>query len=197
MSCSHRHRVESMVAKEDLAAWLRGLADAVAAGELPLEGGAVCLEGCRSLKISLKDAGPQMRAKISLRFHRDAPGAAALEAQGQAAPPEVQDAPVESPEGLTGHPRYKSLKKHMKQTFRAIGQTLAAGELPPALEAGSFIMDARLMVTYAGKGDEFYGAFLEKVEALEAALAARDIQAATALHQDMARIKRQCHSGHA
>lgn len=184
MSGSRKHRVETLVPREDMAAWLHGVADAVAAGELPQNGGAVCLEGCRSLKISLKDDGLQMRAKISIRFSREAA-------------PARQGCPVAKPSGEELRPQYKALKKHMKQTFKSIGQALAVSALPADLEAQSFVVDAKLMVTYAGKGDAFYSVFLEKVEAFEAALAARNVEAAAALHREISGIKRECHGRHA
>ena len=184
MSGSRKHRIETVVSRQDMAAWLQGVAGAVAAGELPFEGGTLNLENCRSLKISLKERGADMRARISVRLARETDRGA----QGGEAATAV------APESL---PRYNSLKKHMKQTFRTIGQALAAGQLPLDLEARSFIVDARLMVTYAGKGDDFYGAFLGKVEAFEAALAAGDAAAANALHQELAALKRECHRRHA
>jgi len=185
MTRSPKHVTEVLLPKEEVSHWLHTIAEAVAAGELPQDGGPIPLGGCRRLKISLKDAGPQMRAKLSVSLHRSPSGTVSEELR--------QDKPGRG----DAHPRFKSLKKHMKQTFRAIGQAIAAQTLPPALEASSFIADSKLMVTYAGKGEEFYAAYLEKTEAFEAALAAGNLEAVTALYQDLARLKHDCHGRHA
>lgn len=186
---SSKQKIEFLLTKEEVPDWLHTMADAVAAGVLPQSGGsAIDLGGCRSLKISLKDSGPQMRAKISVSFHRPS-----LEGAIEGRPETIREV---QPGHEGPHPKYKSLKKHMKQTFRALGQAIMAGNLPPALEASSFIADSKLMVTYAGKGDEFYAAYLEKTEAFEAALASGNMEALTALYQDLARLKRECHSRH-
>ena len=85
----------------------------------------------------------------------------------------------------------------MKQTFKSIGQALAAGQLPPVVEAQSFIADSRLMVEYRGKGDDFYEAYRDQTLAFETALDAADLDGLRAAYEALARIKRDCHSRHA
>jgi len=191
-----KYKSEAVVEKSALAGWLRELADGVEAGELPSQNGPVSLEGCRGMKLSVKHGlGETLDVKLSVKFLKPpkAPGAAASD--------EFGGYPDDGEEGEPGDeealPKYKSLKKHMKQTFKAIGAALAAGQVPPALEAQSFIADSRLMVSYPGKGDEFYAAYLEKTEAFQAALDAADIEAMKALHQELAQLKRDCHSRYA
>jgi XXXCH domain-containing protein len=189
MSMSNKHKSEATLEKSELPGWLRGLADALEAGELAGESGPVSLEKYRSLKISLKETfDGKVRAKLGVKFPRPA-----LVLAGEPGEPGEEMEPGEG-EAL---PKYKSLKKHMKQTFRTIGAALLAGQLPPALEAQSFIADSRLMVSYPGKGDEFYAAYLEKTNALEAALSAQDLEAAKALYHELAQLKRDCHSRYA
>lgn len=187
---SNKFKSEFMLEKGGLAGWLRTLAEAVEAGELPAETGPVSLSGYRSLKLSFEeDLDGKVLARLSVKYPK--PPEAVPGAQPGAEP---EEAPGKAEEGL---PKYKSLKKHMKHTFKAIGLALGAGRIPPALEAGSFLADAKLMVGYADKGEEFYGPFREKVEAFEAALAASDLEAMKALYRDLAQIKRDCHSRHA
>jgi XXXCH domain-containing protein len=194
-----KYKSEATIEKTALGGWLRELADAVEAGELPAQGEAVSLEGCRGMKLSVKHGfGDTLRVKVSVKFPKPvvarAPLGAGVEAEFGGFPDDGEDA--ES--GETGAlPKYKSLKKHMKQTFKAIGAALMAGQVPPALEAQSFIADSRLMVSYPGKGDEFYAAYLEKTDAFQAALEAADIEAMKALYRDLAQLKRDCHSRYA
>ena len=187
MSISNKHKSEKVLDKSELAGWLRDLAAAVDVGELPGETGAASLEGFRSLKLSFKPGlDGKVMAKLSVKFPKTAAGALA------------EGAEEDDDEDESGAlPKYKSLKKHMKQTFKAIGVALNAGQMPPGAEAQSFIADSRLMVSYPGKGDEFYAGYLEKTNAFEAALASSDLEALKALHRELAQLKRDCHSRYA
>lgn len=192
-----KYKSEATVEKAALAGWLRELADAVESGELPAPdaaGDPVSLEGCKGMKIGVRHGfGDSLRVKLSVKFPKPPKtlGSATTGEPGEPGDDEEED------EGTGLLPKYKSLKKHMKQTFKAIGAALAAGQMPPALEAQSFIADSRLMVSYPGKGDEFYAAYLEKTEAFQAALEASDLEAMKALYQELAQLKRDCHSRHA
>ena len=196
MSITGKHKSEILLEKEALAGWLRDLADSVQAGELPGSAGPISLEGYRKLEISFKETfGGNVQVKLSVKFPKPS-----YELTGQALPESAASAEdsFEAPgESSGGFPKYKSLKKHMKQTFKAIGLALAAGQMPPELEARSFLADSMLMIGYSGKGDEFYGLYQEKVLAFQAALAASDMEAMKALYQELAQIKRDCHSRHA
>jgi len=187
MSNSNKHKSEKKLDKSELAGWLRDLAAAVESGELPGETGAVSLEGYRSLKLSVKQGfDDAFLAKLSVKFPKNATG-------GMAEAGREDDDEDES----GALPKYKSLKKHMKHTFKAIGIALNAGQIPPEAEAQSFIADSRLMVSYPGKGDEIYAAYLEKTNAFEAALGTSDLETLKALYRDLAQLKRDCHSRYA
>ncbi len=187
MSMTAKHKAEIILEKDGVSAWLRELADGVDAGELASPSGPVSLEGMKGLKVAFKESfDGRVRAKLSVKFPK--PVSPLI---GEPGVPDED----EGEEGAL--PKYKSLKKHMKQTFKAIGMALNAGQLPPDLEARSFIADSRLMVSYPGKGDEFYAAYLEKTEAFEAALAASDVESLKTLYQELAQLKRDCHSRYA
>jgi XXXCH domain-containing protein len=196
MSMTGKHKTEITLEKNALAGWLRGLADSVQAGELPAETGSICLEGYKKMEISFKESyGGNVQVKLSVKFPKPSFG---VLPQGEAAGEAIGEEAVEAPgSAQSGLPKYKSLKKHMKQTFKAIGMALTAGQAPPELEARSFLADSMLMVSYSGKGDEFYGAYQGKVQAFEAALNASDLEAMKALFHELAQIKRDCHSRHA
>jgi len=193
---SNKHKSDITLEKSELGQWLRDLATAVEAGELPCEAGPVSLEGYKSVKFSFKETfGGKVRAKVSVKFPKPAWTAPAAPGMEPAGPEAVFEA--EEPAEGGPLPKYKSLKKHMKYTFKAIGAALTAGQMPPVPECQSFIADSKLMVSYQGKGDEFYGAYLEKTVAFEAAVAAGGLEAMKALYLELAQLKRDCHSRHA
>ena len=193
MNMTGKQTSEAMIDRDGLPQWLRELAAAFDAGELPGPAGTLGLQGWRGLKISIKEGfGGQMRAKISVKF----PKASGQFLSGQALAG-GEGADDDDDDDCGSLPKYSSLKKHMKQTFKAIGQALTAGQAPPEAETRSFIADSRLMVSYPGKGDEFYGVYMEQALAFEAAFNARDMEAMKAAYQELARLKRECHSRHA
>ena len=198
MSMTGKHKIEFAIPENGLADWLRALAAQIDAGELTPGEEPVSLEGYRGMKISVKPAfGGELRAKLSIKFPKPVRSAASVLEPGVVEPGIVEGEDEDEDEGEGEMPRYKSLKKHMKSTFKTIGAALAAGQTPPAAEFASFIADSKLMVAYPGKGDEFYPEYLEKTQALEAAFAAGDLEAMQAMHQELARLKRECHSRHA
>lgn len=173
-------KAQCLVPKAELADWLRALAD----GAPALDGQALPMEGFRSLKISMKDAGEAYKVKVAVKFPKP---------EGEASP----DVEATDEDESADTPRYKSLKKHMKQTFKVIGEALAADALPPELETVSFLSDARLMVSYPDKGDPDYPPFVAAIEAFETALINQDMQAVKAAYQELDRLKKACHERYA
>ncbi|MHC1790515.1 GAK system XXXCH domain-containing protein [Solidesulfovibrio sp.] len=182
---------------------LRALADLTAraaCGELVIGEETVPLADCSSLKISIKHFGASSMLKVALKF--PALGLDALPAPDADPDP---DSPGESEPSqetamrsdTSGRPKYKSLKKRMKGTFKAITMDLRAGQVPNADIAASFIADSRLMTRYAGKGDAFYPAYDAEVDRFEAAAAAGDLEAMTSSAAALGRMKKECHSRHA
>jgi XXXCH domain-containing protein len=142
------------------------------------------LAGAREIKFACKfQPDGSGRLKISVKYPKPDTG------------PEEQQCGDEK--GDDGLPKYKSLKKHMKHTFKSMGRALAAGAMPDGLEAQSFIADSKLMVEYRGKGDEFYEAYKAKTLEFEMALASMDLDAVRLAYEGLARVKRECHSRHA
>jgi len=197
MSMTGKHKVEFVVPENGLAEWLRTLADQVEAGDVGTAEAPVSLEGFRGMKFSVK-RGPAegLRVKLSVKFPKPA-GLAPVKDLGLAGEATGPEGSEDDDEGEGELPKYKSLKKHMKSTFKTIGAALTAGQLPPAAEFQSFVADSRLMVAYPGKGDSYYPAYLEKTRAFEAAFAAGDLEALKAVFQELAQLKRECHSRHA
>ncbi|NMC49263.1 MAG: GAK system XXXCH domain-containing protein [Desulfovibrio sp.] len=171
--------------RNELAAFLRQLADEAQQGALSFPGGPVGLSGMKALKITIKDAGPGLRAKVRIKFPKpDTP-----DASRGGRRPALQASPV--------RPRYNSLKKRMKRNFKDIGAALAAGFAPKSELVATFVADSRLMTTYRGKGDEAYPAYLEAVSAFAAAAAAGDVEAMVPAYRELAAGKKRCHARYA
>jgi len=182
---------------------LRALADLTAqagAGRLVIGDETVDVGDCASLKIGIKHFGASSLLKVSLRYPAlgaDAlPTPAGLEAESvpPAGPDTAEAAATAAPEA---RPRYKNLKKGMKQTFKGVVAALRAGVAPDAALLGEFIAASRTMTSYPGRGDAFYPAYDAEIDRLEAAAAAGDVQAMTASAAALDRMKKECHSRHA
>jgi len=181
-------KIELNMDRAGLSGWLMDLATGFDKGEFLLEEAPIALERFKSLKLSFKqNADGTLGVKLSVKYPKST-------CADGTTPNDVEEQDDASGMSL---PKYKSLKKHMKQTFKSIGLALSAGQLPPDLEARSFVADSRLMLEYQGKGDEFYDAYREGTLGFEAALAAADLDALRAAYQSLAQIKRDCHSRHA
>lgn len=195
MSMTGKIKKQSLLAPEELAAWLRRMADAVEDGSLPADGDAdeaVPLEGWLGIKLSVKRAlSDGVRAKLSVKFPKAPAGSSEQLLDGE--PSDTDDADM----GEGAPPRYTSLKKHMKYTFKIIGAALSAGQGPPAAETRSFIADSLLMLTYSGKGEPHYPEYARHTQGFEAAFAAGDLEGMKASYQELARLKRECHARYA
>ena len=184
-------RVEALRALTDLTAQ-------AADGSLIINGEPVALDDFASLKIAVKHFGASSLLKVSLKYPAQGPDAlpapASLDADGESSDAEARPAASEANDGK---PRYKGLKKAMKQTFKAIAMALRAGLAPDPGQLADFIAQSRLMTTYPGRGDAFYPAYDAEIDRLEAAAAAGDVAAMTDSVAALDRMKKECHSRHA
>ena len=169
-------RIADALERDDTA---EALADAATGGETdPLL--AAGLGEFRKFKLNAKHAFGHMEVVLKVKTP-DAPDAPAF------APPAAATAATgEAPGGArtalsphpphpahrAGRPSYKSLKKRMRSSFKALRQAVQAGAMPHPEAAASFLADSRLMVEYPGYGDEHYDAYRTATEALRAALEA-------------------------
>ncbi len=185
MEPTPKAKLEKDLGRDELAAFLRQLADEAQHGSLSFPGGQVGLSGMKALKITIKDAGPGLTAKVRIKFPKP-------ETQ---APSREEHAPAH--QAFPARPRYKGLKKRMKRDFKDIGAALAAGFAPRPETVAAFVADSRLMTTYRGKGDEAYPAYLEAVSAFAAAAAAGDVEAMVPAYRELAAGKKSCHARYA
>ncbi|MDR3045156.1 MAG: GAK system XXXCH domain-containing protein [Desulfovibrio sp.] len=170
------------ITRQELPVVLRRIADALERGDTVGTPGAATPEGdtdpllaeglgnFRKLKLNAKHAFGQMQVVLKVKT----PDAAAATADGTAgtgAGARHSARPVHSARPA-GRPSYKSLKKRMRTSFKALRQAVQAGAMPPPRAAASFLSDSLLMVEYPGYGDEHYAAYRTATEALRTALEA-------------------------
>ncbi|MGJ3521772.1 GAK system XXXCH domain-containing protein [Nitratidesulfovibrio sp. D1] len=155
------------ITRQELPAVLRRIADALERADAEEQSGAATggetdpllaagLGDFRKFKLNATHAFGQMEVVLKVKT----PDAAAI-------PPHAAET-ARSP----GRPSYKSLKKRMRSSFKALRRAVQAGAMPPPEAAASFLSDSLLMVEYPGYGDEHYGAYRQATEALRAALEA-------------------------
>lgn len=168
------------ITRQELPAVLRRIADALerddaadapASGETggetdPLLGAG--LGEFRKFKLNAKHAFGHMEVVLKVKTP-DAP-AFAPTAAGAASAGDTPDGA--RPLRPAGRPSYKSLKKRMRSSFKALRQAVQAGTMPHPDAAASFLADSLLMVEYPGYGDEHYDVYRTATEALRAALEA-------------------------
>jgi XXXCH domain-containing protein len=165
--------------REEVAAYLRRVADGFKAGCLELSGGRVATDGFKSLEISVKDRGAACKVKVSVKFHE-----AAAPAAVEGAKPGRGSETTES---------YKKLKKRMSRTFKAMRESLERSVLPDPSLVESFVTDSRAMVACPDKGAPQYGEYTKAVAALERAHGNADLEAVRAALEKLHQRRRACH----
>lgn len=196
MSGSRKRKFELVLPRVEALQALADLTAKAGLGELVVGDEVVPLDDCSSLKISIKHFGASSMLKVALKF--PALGLDALPTP-EADAPDAAEGTQQPAETVAagGHPRYKSLKKRMKSSFKLIVLALRTSQVPDAQAVASFIADSRVMTRFPGKGDAFYPAYDAEVDRFEAAAAAGDLAAMTASAAALDRMKKECHSRHA
>jgi XXXCH domain-containing protein len=95
-----------------------------------------------------------------------------------------------------GKIKYKALKKRMKKPWKIIKDSAEMKTMPPADIVESFLEDSALMITYPGKGDEYYKPYAVAHEAFAAAWRAGDVEAMAHAVNRMDHLKEACHDVH-
>jgi len=184
-------KIERRMPKEGLPGFFRELADALENGGG--EGEFENLDGFVKLKVSLKEEFGGFSVKLKVKGPKQCvvpgfPASALQDAEGEDL--NAQDAQNE-PDGL---PRYKSLKKRMKNSFKLILRMLHEGQTPPAEAVASFLADAEVMCAYPGKGDPFYPEFLQVCREFSDAYDSCDLPRMGAMAEELAQQKARCHA---
>jgi XXXCH domain-containing protein len=172
-------KIERTMQRNELPAFFRELAEALEQdGDSALSG----VGRSRKFKISGKDEFGHLSVKIKIKSQWGEAGG------------EAEEPGAEEPGRAPSKPRYKDIKKRMKVEFRLIVKALHEGGLPAKDVVDSFVSDARLMVTFPGKGEEFYDDFSHAVEEFASAFAAGDRLAMGAMAEALAHQKARCHA---
>lgn len=204
MADARKKKMEFILPKGQVAAFFKTLGEELQQGGA--EGSPMSLEGYREIKISIQDQGAALLVGLKAKFPKPdeillsgiAPLADLVERddEGELTETGVDQAEVTAGPGL---PKYKVLKKRMRQTFKSLAASLAAGTPPPAEVLDLFAADSRLMCAFPGLGDEFYPPYLELVDRLVAQIQAGDAESlrqaldtAGAINQ----MKKDCHARH-
>ncbi|WP_419787161.1 GAK system XXXCH domain-containing protein [Pseudodesulfovibrio sp.] len=169
-------KIQKYLDNKGLADFLRELADAVENGG---KGELACLEGFREIKVGIKDEYGQLKLKAKIK-----PAGVCEEPETEAG---------ENGEA-TGKPKYKSLKKRMKTSFRVLVKMVHDGQMPPKDAVEDFLADSALMVTYPGYGDEFYQSYTDACMAFKAAYEAGDLAKMHDTVDVLVHEKSRCHA---
>ena len=188
MGSSEKRKIEMTIAPDEVAEFFKSLAQDLEGGSLHVDDATISLDGFKSIEIGLKKSGEGLKVKVKVKTpalpYAAAGAPAAAQAGEAAAPAEARPA---------GKPKYSTLKKWMKKEFKAIQEALGLGQMPDPDLAESFVSDSLLMVTYPGKGDEYYPAYAAAAPAIGAAVQARGQEAANVAVAELGALKRDCH----
>ena len=183
----YKAKVERTLRKEDLADYLRELAEALDGNE-----SSCCdlkLDCFDKMDMSLKVSGEQAYVRIKMRNF-----GGIGESPDSAQALEITHGQQSGSETATGHGPFKPLKKQMKESFKLIFKAIHQDALPPAYAVASFLADAGEMATYPGKGDEHYPRFVEACEGFSEAFSEGDMPRMRLLVDDLNHMKAECHA---
>lgn len=176
---------------------LRRLASQFEAGSVEIGPVTVELDQSLEFKQSVKTKPDKVSFKLKLKYEKSLmPSGLAPEGHPALAADADEDEDEAEGEEALGRPKYKSLKKHMSSSLRAIKASLGRGELPEVEVVHSLTHDCHLMCTFPGKGDAFYPEFIALADALLAAAEASDLAGVQQAVADLDARKKACHSDH-
>jgi XXXCH domain-containing protein len=89
---------------------------------------------------------------------------------------------------------FKSVKKDMSRSFKAIKKSLADVTMPSKEDIETFALDCEEMTTYPGKSEEHYQDFLHHVGDMKTAAQKGDHEALARAIAEIGAMKKTCHS---
>ena len=90
-------------------------------------------------------------------------------------------------------PKYKKLKKQMKNEFRKIHESLSLNTFPDGDLIDSFIKNSNIMISFKNHGDTYYKPYQSACRRFFAAIEAQDLLEAKAAYRELNQIKADCH----
>ncbi len=207
MTYASKRKLEFVVPQEEIAKFFQRLAQAIETGSLKVGETELTLAGLRKISISAKatDEGDGVRVRLKAKYPK--PGephdASSLFTMDDAIDDDDEedtddedtaDQTEDKELDVVGHRlKYKVLKKLMKAQFKDIRAALAEGRMPERDLAHGFVRNSDLMVTYPGKGDEFYGQYSQAVQNFMSKVTENDIPGAAAAAEELENQKKICH----
>lgn len=188
MASSKKAKTKLELPPSEAASLLRQLADALDAGTVSFNQKGLELTGMVKVSESLKSKDGSDQLEVKLKIVSAAP-VSPEGAEPAGAEPALKAVPKDKGKG----PSYKSLKKEMAKFFKEIRQATQEGALPPADTVAGFCRLSRQMITFPGKGDEYYQAYAEAVTQLENAMAAGDAAAVATAYATLKEMRSSCH----
>ena len=180
-----KSKIEKYIQPGELPAFLRKIADALEGGASEEDAYLVMIEGFKKLKINIRNEYGHTAVKVTAK-----PMPAEKEDNSET----ETDSTIEQ-SGST-KPKYKSLKKRMKASFKIIFKSVHAGTLPPTEVVDEFMADSRLMVSYEGYGDEYYDEYMAACDKFQQACNDSNVEAAHKACDEINSITAHCHSRH-
>lgn len=186
----HKHmaskalKLARVMSAREAAAFLRELADTIESGHIDnMKEFDVHIDDFKKLKIGLKRSGEEIEIKAKVKY---------------TAPPDPGDTPLAETGREAGADqateKYTKLKKRMEKTFKAMDEATKAGSLPDPALVESFLADSARMVTYPGKGDEFYERYGEACRLLADAFASGDVAGTAERLSHLKALRKECHA---
>lgn len=171
----------SKLSKNEAAAFLREVAD--------------CLEGTETFSsaLSLLECSDFKQLKITIKQkHTDD-----IHLKIKSKPINYRDAiSGDKPADFHGieKPKYKKLKKKIKEEFTLIHEALSANLMPDVALMKSFLLNSELMVSYGEKyGAIYYAPYESTCTRFRAAYESDDLLSVKAIYQELSQIKTACH----
>jgi XXXCH domain-containing protein len=184
---------ERSLTPAEAAEMLRRLAQQFETGSVEIGPVTVELDQSLEFKQSVKTKPDKVSFKLKLKYEKNLlPAGLAPEGHPALAGDPDDEEDFEGEEAL-GRPKYKSLKKHMSSSFKAIKANLNRGEAPDMSVVQSFVHDCHLMCTFPGKGDAHYPEFSALADALLAAAEAGDLAGVQQAMTGLDAQKKACH----
>ncbi len=166
-------KISQFTTRKELADFLHKLAQALKTGG---EEELACVDDFKKIKISAKDEFGQICLKV--RIKSEVPCEDFTDETGQ----------------TTGKPKYKTLKKRMKSSFKLLLKMIHENQMPPRAAIDSFLEDSELMVTYPGYGDDYYDDYIRACSAFKAACDAEDLARMHETIDALVHEKSRCHA---
>ena len=179
-----KSKIEKYIQPGELPAFLRKMADALEGGASEEDAYLVMIEGFKKLKINIRNEFGHTTVKVTAK---PMPEEKKEGTNNKTEKPEPE-------ETTAAKPKFKSIKKRMKESFKIIFKSVHAGTIPPADVVQEFMSDSQLMVSDEGYGDEYYDEYMEACEKFQQACTDSDIEAAHKACDEINSITAHCHS---